>query len=107
MRLSTLAVAMELTPLQAMVDGHSVQAIGKIGIDTKHYFHAELHFVFAMAIQVAEDASSETWAFFARDRGDEGGCSSQLHVLGPVIRLLLFANDQNLVKTLMKVGRRS
>ena len=61
--------------------GTSAIVTGVIGIDNKHGAHAELHPVLGMAVQIPARTtnSSESWAFFGRTHGDEGGCSQDQH----------------------------
>jgi hypothetical protein len=61
-----------------MIGGHPAIATGLMGIDWVHTPGAESHPVWALAIQ----ASLGSWAFFVRNWGDEGYCSSdQQHTL--------------------------
>ena len=65
-------------------DGEYGVVTGLLGIDGVHGGYSELHTVFAMAIEVAwngsaEDGEDETWAFFIRNEGNEGSCSSNSH----------------------------
>jgi hypothetical protein len=60
---------------------------GLMGIDWAHTPSTELHPVWAMAIRVSETlqpqshVSTSEWAFFVRNWGNEGFCSSQDHQL--------------------------
>lgn len=59
-----------------------VTVTGLFGLDLVHGGHAEIHPVYAMTILIRADTSSdrtrirETWAFLARDRGNEGNCAA-------------------------------
>ncbi|HYY94283.1 MAG TPA: tetratricopeptide repeat protein [Pyrinomonadaceae bacterium] len=81
------------TAAQSLVDGRDAIVIGLMGVDTKHTYHAELHPVFAMAIKVSEDGRRERWAIFARNWGDEGGCSQDQHYLPGDTVSLFFPNN--------------
>lgn len=65
----------------ARVKAYELPAIvtGILGIDTRHTEHAEVHPIYALALRVKSDATSEKWALFARNWGDEGGCSNDQH----------------------------
>lgn len=64
-------------------DGEGLESvvIGQVGLDGVHGSYAESHPVFAIAVQlqqtVQSNAVQETWAFFLRNYGDEGSCSTQ------------------------------
>jgi len=55
---------------------------GLFNLDVVHWGHSELHPIYAMAVLVKADTSAQRtrirqrWAFFARDRGNEGNCAS-------------------------------
>jgi hypothetical protein len=70
-----------LATLENMINGKLALVTGLFGLDCAHDCKPELHPVFAMAIRVKDDPLDETWEIFARRSGDEGFCSSQLHVL--------------------------
>jgi hypothetical protein len=61
--------------------GATAIVTGLVGIDNKHGAHAELHPVLGLMMRVPDrsTATSDLWVFFARTRGDEGGCSQDLH----------------------------
>jgi hypothetical protein len=67
----------------ADIDGHDAVVIGLMGIDDMHDPHAEVHPVHVLAIRMDKPANpaNDRWAIFARNWGDEGGCSSQQHFL--------------------------
>jgi TPR repeat protein len=81
------------TAAQSLVDGRPAIVIGLIGIDTKHTYHTELHPVYAMAIRLASGSRREHWAIFARNWGDEGGCSQDQHYI-PTNSLSFFFPNQ-------------
>jgi hypothetical protein len=69
-------------------DGLEGVVIAEVGLDGVHGGYVELHPVFAMAVRTVQtviqgklpgepDTVVETWAFFLRNFGDEGGCSAQ------------------------------
>ncbi len=65
-------------------DGLEGVVIGEVGLDGVHGAYSELHPVFAMAVRLSQapipgrpEDVVEKWAFFLRNFGDEGGCSSQ------------------------------
>jgi hypothetical protein len=53
--------------------------VGLFGLDCEHDCRSELHPVYALAIQLDENPTSNTWAIFVRNWGDEGFCSSLNH----------------------------
>jgi hypothetical protein len=60
--------------------GHTILT-GMFGMDGEHGLKAELHPLFALATRrddFENDPSDDVWLMFARNRGDEGFCSSQL-----------------------------
>lgn len=61
-----------------LLTGKRYVALGLYGLDAQHGYHAEIHPVWALAVRVSEDAGADTWVIFARNSGNEGGCS--LHV---------------------------
>ncbi len=76
-------IAADNTGAQSVIDGSSVIVTGLMGIDTEHGQHVELHPVWALAINVRPSdinvlpsINNELWAFFVRNWGDEGFCSS-------------------------------
>jgi len=65
-------------------DGEYAIVTGLMGIDGVHKGYSELHPVFIIAIEVAWNFSDnggadETWAFFVRNQGNEGTCSSHTY----------------------------
>jgi hypothetical protein len=75
------AVDAELTnPL--MVNGRDAIAIGLLGLDREHESASELHPVYGLAIHLPpNDLAHDTWLVFARNFGNEGWCSSNMHYL--------------------------
>jgi hypothetical protein len=67
--------------LDEQLAGKRAVVTGVLGIDGVHNGYAEIHPVFALAIQNGEtesgDGVDETWEFFVRNSGDEGGCSTK------------------------------
>jgi hypothetical protein len=79
------------------VNGRLAVVTGLAGIDTVHGASAELHPVYAIAIRTTPEYAppssglpADQWAFFARNFGDEGYCSSNGHPLpnGPLTVLI-------------------
>jgi hypothetical protein len=68
-------------PHTARAAAHDLRAIviGVLGIDTKHVEHAEIHPVYGLALRVAGNSRADTWEIFARNWGNEGGCSNEQH----------------------------
>ncbi len=75
-----------------MIDGHLAEVTGLVGIDAAHTPAAELHPVYAIAMQTTRDPRAplrggvDQWALFARNWGNEGYCSSNDHPIpaGPI-----------------------
>lgn len=71
------------TEAHNLVDGKSAVVTGLFGIDAVHGGYTETHPVFSMAINIATQEGNgtvgESWAFFVRNTGDEGGCSHLEH----------------------------
>jgi len=70
-------------PVQ-FADGEYGIVTGLMGIDGVHKGYSELHPVFIIAIEVAwnfsdDGGADETWAFFVRNQGNEGTCSSHTY----------------------------
>jgi len=68
------------------IDGNRAVVTGLAGIDTVHSASAELHQVYAMALQTfpgspGAQPGADQWAFFVRNFGNEGYCSSNEHHL--------------------------
>jgi len=67
---------------RAKIDGHFAIMSGLVGLDVYHLPPAsELHPVHALAIRIHKDVTpgDDAWAFFVRNWGDEGYCSSDQH----------------------------
>ena len=62
-----------------LINGRRAKIIGLLNFDNEHFgsdgAHTELHPIYLFAVLTQEDARTETWSFFARDYGDQGGCS--------------------------------
>jgi hypothetical protein len=65
----------------AMIQGTYAIVTGLVGLDCAHSCGAEIHPVWAMAIHVKDDPNDDTWAFFARNGGNEGYCGSKTELL--------------------------
>jgi hypothetical protein len=66
------------------LDGWEAVVTGLVGLDNEHGSHAELHPVFALAMRHPADADStgdEIWEIFARNWGNEGFCSQDVHYM--------------------------
>jgi hypothetical protein len=65
-----------------MLSGKEAIAIGLAGLDCaghepgQNNCDVELHPIYALAIHVTNDPQHDRWAFFIRNRGDEGYCAS-------------------------------
>jgi hypothetical protein len=72
------------------IDGDLAEVTGLVGVDAAHTPAAELHPVYAIAIQNDRKAAlrggTDEWAIFARNWGNEGYCSSNDHPIpaGPI-----------------------
>ncbi len=66
-----------------LVDGSQAIATGLVGVDTEHDAHVELHPVHALAIQTQSNANEDVWQVFARNWGNEGACSQDVHYFMP------------------------
>ena len=68
-----------------IINGHDAVVTGLMGIDEVHNGYTEIHPVHVLAIRESAPGSPELandyWAFFVRNWGDEGECSSQQHYL--------------------------
>ena len=63
-------------------------AIGLLGLDCaiNHDCDVELHPIYALAIHLSDDPDDDHWAFFARNKGDEGYCGGSKENLYPLNR---------------------
>jgi hypothetical protein len=65
------------------IEGKPAVVTGLLGLDGVHGGYTELHPVFSLAIQTKEQAlqggMDRSWAFFLRNSGTEGCCSSSVH----------------------------
>jgi hypothetical protein len=66
---------------RSLLDGKDAIVIGEIGIDNQHGAKAELHPIFALAVHIKNDPCDDTWAVFARNWGNEGSCSQEIHTI--------------------------
>ena len=80
------SVGLDCTPNNAAlaaVSGKLAVATGLVGIDGVHGGYTESHPVFSLAIRTQEQnlagAIVDSWAFFLRNSGGEGDCSSHQH----------------------------
>ena len=62
-----------------MVDDHEAIVTGLAGISADHEGASQLHPVYAMALHLSSSADDDRWAFFARNWGNQGFCSSNQH----------------------------
>ena len=69
-----------LHPANADQEPFAVVA-GLFGLDCEHDCRSEFHPVYALAIQLTEDAGANVWEVFVRNWGNEGFCSSLNHEL--------------------------
>jgi hypothetical protein len=53
---------------------------GLAGLDCEHDCGMELHPVYALAINVKQDAREDEWAIFVRNWGNEGWCGEHQHI---------------------------
>ena len=70
----------EPTAAQEIKDKFAV-VTGLVDLDCAHPCSGELHPVYALFIRTSDDPAHETWAFFVRNWGNEGGCASDNHQL--------------------------
>jgi len=63
-----------------LIGGRYAIVIGLFGLDCVHGCYAELHPVYAMFIHLNGDATSDRWAFFVRNWGNEGYCGTSQHI---------------------------
>lgn len=77
----------------SMINGDSVIVIGLVGLDLPHDGYTELHPVYAMFVHLkGDDPAQATWAFFLRNWGDEGYCSSDqenLYLRNQIIKVMI------------------
>lgn len=71
--------ATEDNGVSRMVDDHEAVVTGLAGIAAEHEASSQLHPVYAMALRISNEGSDDRWAFFARNWGNEGFCSSDQH----------------------------
>ncbi len=70
----------ESTAAQEIKDKFAI-VTGLVDLDCAHPCSGELHPVYALFIRTSDDPAHETWAFFVRNWGNEGGCASDDHQL--------------------------
>jgi hypothetical protein len=61
----------------ALVHGNFAIVKGLMGLDCAHSCGAEIHPVWAIAIHTQDSPTDDVWAFFVRNWGNEGYCSSK------------------------------
>jgi hypothetical protein len=61
------------------VDNKEAVVIGLLGLDRVHGSASESHPVFVLAVHVKSAPLDDTWAIFARNYGNEGWCSDNMH----------------------------
>jgi hypothetical protein len=59
-----------------IIKGKYAIATGLVGLDGIHTYHAELHPVWALAIEVDTTPRHSVWLIFVRNLGNEGECGS-------------------------------
>ena len=64
------------TPLDSLMNGKYAIATGLLGLDGIHDYHAELHPVWALAIEVDATPIHAVWMIFVRNLGNEGECGA-------------------------------
>lgn len=65
---------------ESRLNGRDAMAVGLLGIDNEHASSEfggapELHPIYALAVKTDGTAATDSWTFFARNWGTEGGCS--------------------------------
>jgi len=71
--------ARETSAASQMVDDHEAIVTGLAGISADHDAASQLHPVYAMALHLSSSPGEDRWAFFARNWGNQGFCSSDQH----------------------------
>jgi len=75
------------TPDSLLASSKGAVAIGLLGLDAAHGSGSvELHPIYVLAIHINDDPNDDHWAFFARNKADEGYCSSHKEGLYPLTR---------------------
>ena len=67
------------TEAHIKVDNKEALVTGLLGLDRVHGSHSEVHPVFVLAIHTKSAPLDDTWAIFARNYGNEGWCSDNMH----------------------------
>jgi hypothetical protein len=75
---------------RAMLHGKDAIAFGVFGLDCAHNCSSELHPVLALAIHLGGTQDDDAWAFFVRNWGNEGYCSSGSETLADSINEFTF-----------------
>jgi hypothetical protein len=89
--LDSRAIEHELYPANDETLPRTV-VVGLFGLDCEHDCRSELHPVYAMAVEVSDDPSDNTWAVFVRNWGTGGFCSSlndEMQLPNGTLQLLL------------------
>ncbi|KAH7407162.1 hypothetical protein BKA64DRAFT_408571 [Cadophora sp. MPI-SDFR-AT-0126] len=64
------------------INGKQAVAVGLFGLDRVHPPSAtEIHPLLGLAVHYKNDPSDDRWALFARNSGNEGMCSDELHTV--------------------------
>jgi len=63
------------------IKDHFALVTGLVDLDCAHPCSGELHPVYALFLKINGDPGDETWEFFVRNWGNEGGCASDDHQL--------------------------
>jgi hypothetical protein len=63
------------------IKNHFALVTGLVDLDCAHPCGGELHPVYTLFLKSNGDPSDETWQFFVRNWGNEGGCASDDHQL--------------------------
>jgi len=73
------AIVTGKSPPDFFPGGTTAIVIGQLGLDCAHTCGTELHPAWAVFIHVKNDPQDDTWAFFVRNWGNEGWCSTDDH----------------------------
>jgi len=66
----------DTTTLASLIQGNDAVVLGMLGPDCGEGCHVEVHPVYVLAIRTQGILERDTWSFFARNWGNEGGCYS-------------------------------
>ena len=63
---------------RALINNSEAIIVGRLGLDTQHGTHSELHPAYALFVRPEKDLplGKDHWAFFVRNWGNEGYCAS-------------------------------